>query len=131
MFIIVCVVHSTATSVIFTDVHALALPDARRIYSYRQAGSILREIFSWTLTAPAKPEDCSAQISNLTLDAIHVDELPYAHLRPGNVMTFVADGFEELQKGCAPHYDYPLPQDHLLVFHDVARCWRQIGRAHV
>src|SRR3546814_12784713 len=87
---------------------------------------------SWTLTGPAKPEDCTAQISNLTLDAIHVDELPYAHLRPGNVMTFVADGFEELQKGCAPHSDYPLPQDHLLVFHDVARCWigqtERIGR---
>src|SRR3546814_3383790 len=38
-------------------------------------------------------------------------------------MTFVADVFEELQKGCAPHYDYSLPQDHLFVFHDVARCW--------
>src|SRR3546814_16597121 len=89
--------------------------------------SILREICSWTLTAPAKPEDCSAQISNLTLDAIHVDELPYAHLRPGNVMTFVADGFEELQKGCAPHYEYPLPQDHLLVFHDRSE-ERRVGK---
>src|SRR3546814_2772892 len=38
-------------------------------------------------------------------------------------MAVVADGFEELQKGCAPQYDYPLPQDHLRVFHDVARCW--------
>src|SRR3546814_592849 len=118
-----CITHYLefpSREAIDATLHEATLPT---LDTYRQAVSILREICSWTLTAPAKPEDCSAQISNLTLDAIHVDELPYAHLRPGNVMTFVADGFEELQKGCAPHYDYPLPQDHLLVFHDVARCW--------
>src|SRR3546814_14366437 len=38
-------------------------------------------------------------------------------------MCFVADGFEELRMATSPHYLYPLPQDDVLVFHDVGRCW--------
>src|SRR3546814_16627037 len=47
----------------------------------------------------------------------------YAHIRPGYEMCFVADGFEELRMATSPHYLYPLPQDDVLVFHDVGRCW--------
>ncbi len=95
--------------------------------TYRQAASVLRELCSWTVTAPGKPDNCAVHIANVTLAEINNDELPYSHLQPGNVMTFAAPGFEELRDACAPHYLYPLPNDHLLVFHDVARCW--IGKS--
>src|SRR3546814_1122745 len=70
-----CITHYLefpSREAIDAKLHEATLPT---LDTYRQAVSILREICSWTLTAPAKPEDCSAQISNLTLDAIHVDEL--------------------------------------------------------
>src|SRR3546814_17616435 len=82
-----CITHYLefpSREAIDATLHEATLPT---LDTYRQAVSILREICSWTLTAPAKPEDCSAQISNLTLDAIPVDELPYAHLRPGHVLS--------------------------------------------
>src|SRR3546814_10520317 len=58
--------------------------------SYRQATSILREVCSWTLLGAGQSENCTVTISDVSKDAVPVAELPYAHLKPGNVMSFVA-----------------------------------------
>src|SRR3546814_2623023 len=53
--------------------------------SYRQATSILREVCSWTLLGAGQSENCTVTISDVSKDAVPVAELPYAHLKPGNV----------------------------------------------
>src|SRR3546814_13537537 len=70
--------------------HEATLPT---LATYRQAVSILREICSWTLTAPPKPAACSPQISNLPPNAIPFDELPSPHLPPANALHFIAEAF--------------------------------------
>lgn len=91
--------------------------------SYRLAESIHRQIENSTLVSPGVSKGCTLEISEISIDDIPSDELPYTWLRPGAAMEFVGDSFEALCAASKPQYAYPLPMDHGLVFWDVPRAW--------
>lgn len=103
--------------------------------TYRAATSILREVSRWTLVDISNPRNFSVEISDVTLDDIHEDELPYAFLKPGDVMEFTGTTYDELSAACGSNYVYPLPNLHTLVFYDCPRSWigetRSLGNQSV